>query len=329
MRSALKALILAGAVAGLFATLPMLAGRNYRHDGDRHDDGRHDGGHSLTIGAYYDDDEGVAITDCSQLHIRFDGDRGARAEEELPAAGLRSLTINSSQHGGVRVTGWDRPGYSVKACKAAALASSLPQIRTSLSGGEVRTAGPADDEQWIVVYLIRSPRNAVLDLQSRNGEISLRDVVGTVTARAENGPISLKDSAGTIDAQTQNGPISLAGGSGNLKLVAQNGPISVRLSGTSWEGGRLDAQTENGPLSLKMPRNYRSGVVVESDGHGPVSCRAEGCHARLRDTHTSANDDDDDRDDDRDRPRRFELGQGAQVVHLSTNNGPLSVKDNG
>jgi hypothetical protein len=311
MRHTLKVLILAGAVTGLISLHAGARNHNY-------------GGHNLSIGSDHDDD-GTPVTECSQINVRFDGDAGVRAEEELPAANLRSLKLTTTQHGGVHVVGWDRPSYSVKACKAAALGADLARIRTRLNGNELQTDGPETNDQWVVVYLIRSPRNATLDLQAHNGEISLHEVVGTVTARAQNGPISLRDSSGTIDAESQNGPISLAGGSGNLKLTAQNGPISVKLAGTSWLGGHLEASTHNGPLSVKMPRNYGSGVVVESDGHGPVSCRAEGCRAQAR---TSDNDvDDDDDNDGNNRPRRFELGRGAQVVHLSTSNGPLSVKD--
>src|SRR5207253_49023 len=100
---------------------------------------------------------------------------------------------------------------------------------------------------------------------------------GTVNARAQNGPISVKDSSGTLDITTVNGPISFAGDSGNVKLRATNGPISVKLHGTAWTAGTLNAETQNGPMSLKLPRGYGSGVVVESDGNGPVTCRAEAC----------------------------------------------------
>jgi hypothetical protein len=319
MRNTLKVLILAGAVTGLISLHAAARGNH------------HFGGHNLSIGSYHDDeDDDTAVTECSQLNIRFDDEAGVRAEEELPAANLRSLKLNTLHHGGVRVVGWDRPTYSVKACKAAALGADLAQIRTTLNGNELQTAGPDASERWVVVYLIRTPRNATLDLHSRNGEISLHQVVGTVTARAQNGPISLRDSSGTIDAETENGPISLTGGSGNLKLSAENGPISVKLAGTSWLGGHLDAATHNGPLSVKLPRNYASGVVVESDGNGPVSCLAEGCRVQV--VASAKNNDQDDDDDDEaygpdTRPRRFELGHGPQVVHLSTNNGPLSVKD--
>src|SRR5207244_4069771 len=83
--------------------------------------------------------------------------------------------------------------------------------------------------------------------------------------------------------------------SGTVKLDAQNGPISVKLNGQSWPSGTLEAHAHNGPLSLKLPAGYRSGVVVESDGHGPVSCHAEACRNARRSY-----------DDDDNMPRRIE-----------------------
>ena len=116
--------------------------------------------------------------------------------------------------------------------------------------------------------------------------------------------------------------VSFSGDSGNVKLRAQNGPVSVHLAGSYWVSGSLDASTQNGPLSLKLPAGYRSGVVVDSDGHGPVSCRAEACRAAIRARTTSSNDDGDD-----DWPRHLELGSGPAMVHLATVNGPVSIKE--
>src|SRR2546430_9784908 len=76
-----------------------------------------------------------------------------------------------------------------------------------------------------------------------------------------------------------------SGGSGSAKLNATNGPITVKLRGDSWNGS-LDAHTENGPMSLRIPPTFRSGVVVESDGHGPVSCRADRKSTRLNSSHS-------------------------------------------
>ena len=125
------------------------------------------------------------------------------------------------------------------------------------------------------------------------------------------------------DATTTNGPISVRGGSGTMKLQASNGPLTVQLDGNSWLGGTLDASTKNGPLSVKIPRGYNSGIVVEA-GRGPLSCHAEGCEQWRAARNT---DDDDDGWGGNRRSRRIELGNGRADVHLSTVNGPVTIKD--
>jgi hypothetical protein len=293
-RVLLPALLLAGATTVMAGT--------HNHRGNR------------TV-SFDDFDNGA--TDCSAMRVQFDGERAPVVSENVPLGNIRSLRVRSGQNGGIRVVGTRTGGYTVTACKAAALSSDASQVRINVNGDEVTASGP-DSDNWVVYFIVQTPRNATLDVTSSNGPIGVYEFDGTLTARAQNGPLGIKDSTGTIDASTVNGPISIDGGSGNVKLSATNGPLAVKLDGTSWLGGSLDASTQNGPLSLKLPRSYRSGVVVESLGHGPVSCRAEGCAAaRMRETD----------DEDNDRPRRIELGSGSSNVHLSTVNGPISVKD--
>lgn len=287
------------AIAAL--ALPAFAGRN-RY-------GMH--GLSVTI----EDDDGP-ITDCSQIRVTYEDRSVPMVSENVNVGAPKTLRVRSDRNGGVYVYGGS--GYSVTACKASALGDPR-DINVSFSGGEL-TAERSDSSSSIVYFLIRAPRGASLDLGASNGAISVDSFDGTVLARAQNGPISVKDSAGSLDLSTVNGPISFAGDSGTVKLRAQNGPIAVKLRGGSWNGGGgLDAETQNGPLTLKLPRGYRSGVVVESDGHGPISCRAEACRDVRR-----FNDFGDD-----ERPRRIELGSGTKVVTLSTNNGPIAVKEDG
>jgi len=256
------------------------------------------------------DDDGV-VTDCSQIKVRYENEPAVRAEENIPASGLTRLRVSAKKHGGVRVSGWNESGWSIKACKAAASAAALSDVRVNLSGDTLSSNSSSDDA--MVFFIIRAPKNARLDVDSTNGPIGLYDVNGTLKLTAQNGPISLKKSSGTIDATTVNGPISFGGSSGTVKLSAQNGPISVKLDGSNWDGS-LDASTQNGPLSLKLPRNYRSGVLAEARGHGPVSCKADACSGAKRTWDDEEN-------------RRIELGSGPAVIHVSTNNGPLSIKE--
>lgn len=273
----------------------------------------HDHGHSQNVTINTDDFE--ELTSCSQIRVTFDNEPAVRAEEELPVSSLRSMKITSDKHGGVRVLGWDQPRYAVTVCKAAASPSLLGQVGARLSGNEITSTGP-DDGQWVVYLLVRTPRNATLDVSAHNGPIGLHSVNGTLTVHAQNGPIAIKDSSGTIDATTVNGPISLSGGSGNVKIAATNGPLAVKLNGARWDGS-LEATTQNGPVSLKIPRNFGSVVDLSVKGHGPISCKADACRDLKRSW----------RDDDEMAPRQLTFGSGARNVTLSTVNGPVVVKE--
>lgn len=252
---------------------------------------------------------------CDNRGFRFDGKRGQVSEESFDAPSLRTIEVTNSP---VKVEGGNARGYTITVCKAALDASDLANIRVSVEGGKLVTRGPEHDD-WAVAYWITAPSGATLDIESRNGPLAIHDLDGTVNVRLRNGPLSLHDVRGNVDAVTTNGPVSISGGSGNVKVSASNGPISVNLEGGSWQGGSLEASTQNGPLSVKIPRSFNSGVLVESEGRGPVSCRAEACEGQYRAMRRG--------DWDDDVPRRFEFGRGPQVVKLSTVNGPVTIRD--
>lgn len=287
----------------IFVSLFMLAFGAYAGEHSRHH-------HGCGLCVSMDDMQGE-INDCSQLRVTIDDEPAVRAEEIVSIGTPRSLVIRAPENGGIHVVGSQSEGYEVKACKAAASEGALNDIRVRVKGNEVTADGAGG--RWVVYFLVRAPRNATLDLSSHNGPIALQKFNGTVTANAVNGPISLRESSGTLNIETVNGPISLDGGSGSTKLNATNGPITVKLRGTVWDGS-LDAHTENGPVALNMPATFRSGVVVESEGRSPVSCRAEACRQARRTW------------DDEDN-RKIEFGSGPTVVRLSTVNGPVSVRE--
>lgn len=248
---------------------------------------------------------------CNGRHFQFNNRRAFVAEETIEAGNLASLKV-AVENSPVTVMGGSSRGYSITVCKAAESADLLDDIRVTVSGGELRATGP-EDRDWVVAYNILAPDRANLNVETRNGPVAFRGLNGTVVARLSNGPVSLDDVDGDVDVVTKNGPVSIEGGSGNIKLRATNGPLSVDLDGRSFDG-TLDARTQNGPLTVRVPSNYGSRVVVESSGRGPISCRADEC-ANARGWW-----------DDDDRPRRFEFGKGAENVHISTVNGPVTIR---
>ncbi|HSY33340.1 MAG TPA: hypothetical protein VLA42_15240 [Verrucomicrobiae bacterium] len=258
------------------------------------------------------------VADCASLHIRIN-DRAAeiRSEARTIARLNGPLSVESEVNGGVQVQGWDKDTYSVTACKAADASGNdveriFSQIKLSVENGRVSVSGPSEHDNWTVFLLVRAPRSANLVLRANNGPLSIYHLDGKLEARAINGPISLQGFSGEANISAENGPIDLVGNSGKLRLHTENGPISVSLSGEVWKGSGLEADAQNGPLTLRVPKNYQSSLLVESDGHSPMSCQASFCNDARKTW-----------DEDR---RRIEFGNAPAVIHLSTVNGPIAVK---
>jgi DUF4097 and DUF4098 domain-containing protein YvlB len=298
----LRSLILLVSLSALFALGFTSARANWHH-------------HSVSI----NNGHKRPVTDCSDLRIRFDDrDATVRSEEHtVSRSEAPVLRIEPHANGGVQVVGWDKDTYSVTACKAAAGSGdeaerTISQMSMSIEKGRVSTKGPADEDEWTIYLLVRAPKAAALEMETMNGPVSLYDVDGKLTAHAHNGPITLKNFSGDAEIRAQNGPISLEGSSGNVRVHTENGPISVALEGRSWSGAGLTADAQNGPLTLLVPSGYQSGFVVESANHAPMSCQGSVCdnaHRTWDDEH-----------------RRIEYGAAPAVIHLSTVNGPVSVK---
>lgn len=254
---------------------------------------------------------------CNDLHIEFDGREGVMQSEEktITKAEAATLRVEGEHNGGVQVQGWDQANYSVTLCKAAYpgndAESVLAQIKLNFSNGELTVSGPGSHHQWSAHLLIKAPRGAAMDLNVHNGPMGLYSVEGNLKVHAVNGPVTVEKCKGDLIVRAENGPISLEENSGKLDVRTQNGPLTIDLDGTSWAGSGLEAHANNGPVTLHVPSGYQSGVVLESDGHGPFSCAASVCDEGRRTWDDSS--------------KRVEFGSGPTVVRVSTVNGPVSV----
>ncbi|GAC1631995.1 MAG: hypothetical protein NVS9B14_04650 [Candidatus Acidiferrum sp.] len=270
---------------------------------------------------------------CEDLRIEFDDHKAVVQSEDRTFSKSETpvLKATGETNGGVQVTGWDKDNYSVSLCKAVAPGSEslLSQIKMTTANGEIRVTGPSRGDDWTAFLLIRAPKAASVDLHVSNGPLSLYSVDGKILAKAVNGPITAKNckgevrltaqngpitadgTSGTVELHTENGPITSNETSGSVDIRTQNGPIEVALSGSNWNGTGLQAHAQNGPLTVRVPQGYKSGVVIESDGHSPFHCGASVC-SEARKTW----------DDDK---KRIEFGSGPTVVHASTVNGPISI----
>ena len=261
-------------------------------------------------------DGGRPVTDCNDIQVTYNRRPAITDESQVSllasqVSSLRAQTSNS----GMYVTGWDRNEFSVKTCKAVPAddpntSATLQQITTNTTNGTVSVNGPSD-RTWVANLIIMVPRLSMMQLQTTNGPLQLRDLAGNIQLRASNGPISLDNVGGIVEATTANGPISVKRATGDHRLTATNGPIHVGLSGNSWDGPGLEASTHNGPLSVSIPDSYGSAVRIQTSGHSPISCKARACQSATISPSS---------------PTTIAIGTGAPLVRLSTVNGPLSIQ---
>ncbi|HEU0369677.1 MAG TPA: hypothetical protein VFR42_10725 [Candidatus Acidoferrum sp.] len=254
---------------------------------------------------------------CNDLHIEFDGRDAVMQSEEktITRAEASTLRVQAESNGGVQVQGWEQNNYSVTLCKAARPGGDaenlLSQIKLTFANGELGISGPNSRHQWSAHLLIKAPRGAAMDLNVNNGPMGLFEVEGNLKVHAVNGPITVEKCKGVLNLTAENGPISLEENSGKLNVRTQNGPITISLEGKNWNGEGLEAHATNGPVTLRVPSGYQSGVVLESDGHGPFSCAASVCNEGRKTWDENS--------------KRVEFGSGPAVVRVSTVNGPVSV----
>ena len=258
---------------------------------------------------------------CSDLRVHSSNGEIAQTSDVVTLQKAEAPVLeldDAAGRGMVRVRGWSQPNYSVETCRIAAAATQADAaqlvrgVRVSHNAGHFSTSGPnSDSGNWQVYFIVHAPRDGSLDLQTKNGPISVADMAGTVKVRAVNGPVSLDGCTGHVDANTTNGPISFSGGGGDVHLIAHNGPISLKLAGEVWNGPKLEARSENGPISLSVPETFRSGIRVETSGHAPLACAADFC----RNAWTDAGSD----------HRVLQLNGSQDTIRVSTNNGPVSV----
>jgi hypothetical protein len=255
---------------------------------------------------------------CADLEIDAGGRSVERAEQHFTVVrGPAALSIVAPDHGGIVISGWGGAGYDVLACKAGVGASAaqarerLGGIDVAARGSAIETRGPRGDD-WMVYLIVRAPDDAVMELETENGPLSLHDASGRFTVRGSNGPVSLDNVTGEVSVEVENGPVSVVDGGGHVKVRTENGPIAVSLRGETWEGEGLEARAVNGPLALDLAEGYRGGVLVESSGNAPWSCGGFcGRGERTWD----------------DGGRQIEIGPRPARVRLSTVNGPVAIDE--
>jgi hypothetical protein len=209
----------------------------------------------------------------------------------------KRITVDGGTNGGVNVSGWDRSEVQIRAKVWADAGSEVraqeieKAVRIRVDGGRISADGPDTGrrERWGVSYELMVPRAMDLDLETRNGGVSVTDVSGDIRFQAMNGGVHLARVGGDVRGRTM------------------NGGLTVELAGDHWEGAGLDAQTTNGGVKMVVPENYSAELVTGTVNGGlnidfPVTVRG-----RIG------------------RQLRTTLGEGGAPIRVTTTNGGVRI----
>jgi len=268
--------------------------------------------------------DNTASDDCSErLQVSGRESESVLRGEQTQNLPNQPLNIRAEHNGGIQVTTWDQPGFSIKLCKQVASNSDskgrsiLDETKLIVEGSTVSVSAPShndDDNDYSLgtLLIVKAPKDANVNLTVHNGGISLQRFSGTAEAHAQNGGISVKQSTGKLSLKAQNGGVAIKESSGEITANVQNGGLSLALP-ERWDGKGLDAHTENGGLVVTIPRNFNSGLEISGSEHVSIICRGTACDNGQRTWENGS--------------RTFRLGNSPAQIHATTVNGGIVIQD--
>lgn len=183
--------------------------------------------------------------------------RHCEVREATLDAGGEVIRVDAEPNGGISIKGWDQRNILIRAkvvanARSTSAAEELAREVRISTAGTIEAEGPHPGKhQWYSVsFEIFAPRKSNVDLQTKNGGIT----------------ISALD--GRVRFQTLNGGVELTALSGDVMGKTTNGGVSIELHGDTWDGSGLDVETVNGGVSIVVPKDYSAELETGTvNGH--------------------------------------------------------------
>ena len=192
-------------------------------------------------------------------------------------------------HGSIRVEGWDRAEVEVAVIKTFMAPGAHPEdvvISVEQGEGELRLRTMYTVPLSLparVDYRLRVPRQVKLKgLRTLEGDITVRNIEGSVDARSLRGDIDQANVSGAVDARTINGNIAvslraLPDAATRLSLETASGNLFLRLPPGA--NADLEMSTTAGRIEGNLPR---AASVTPGDGALRTRLGRGGTPVRLR-----------------------------------------------
>lgn len=273
---------------------------------------------------------------------------GATASEThaFKVSGTPRVTLETFD-GGIDVHSWDRQEVEVIVEKQAQDDGLLQQIVVEpIQDGDaitLRVRGPASTGgDGIHIGMVFSPsarlrvavpRAASLELSSRDGNINVEDVSGTLSmrtndgaiiglrltgeirARTDDGSVRLRESTGKVDVETLDGSVVVNGTLTHLRAKTGDGSVRIAAEPGSQLTDDWLIESGDGSVDVRLPENLAAEVdAATEDGAIRSSYRGLDVPERKDEEGRRAGDG---------RELRASIGGGGRTLRVRTQDGSI------
>ncbi len=190
----------------------------------------------------------------------------------LDAAKLTALDVET-HNGSIEFTGNPdaKPVVTVtmkgggKTPEAAAQALAAVEVFIEPAGDAGRKVGwrwktpKQKDWQATVSFDVTASPDLFLDVETHNGEITVKKVNRGVKAETHNGNVTIAEATGDVLADTHNGDVTTESSGGKLRADTHNGAITAAYAGSD-----IKLDTHNGSIKADLSKCGAIGGVIDT-----------------------------------------------------------------
>ena len=119
-----------------------------------------------------------------------------------------------------------------------------------------------------VDIVVHMPREARLDLNTRDGNIVVSDIKGDVTTQSGDGHQQLKNVEGSLNAGSGDGSIELTGRFDKLNVRSGDGRVEARVLPGSKMTSDWSMRAGDGSIHVMLPSDFAADLeALTGDGH--------------------------------------------------------------
>jgi hypothetical protein len=198
----------------------------------------------------------------------------------IPADGVTTLVVRADQ-GTVDVLGTETGEVSVEAKVRRSLVDADVSVRRDGPRAVVDGTCPGFSPGFCSVdVVVRVPSSVAVEVQGRDGDVTVRDITGSVVISSTDGNVVADDIGGPLGVDVTDGNVLASGLAGRAEVSTGNGAVGLSFRtapdvvSVSTGDGDVDVVVPDGPETYRVDGTSADGTVDATVRTDPAATRS-------------------------------------------------------